>query len=94
MNALEFFAKITSYSKVLKSDGAISFCIAKSAMINTIGTFVFFRNLCFSGYFKIPEDSGCSPIGGRDSDRSEDMVRETLKEEKSPVRFHDEPEQV
>jgi len=36
----------------------------------------------FVRYFKIPEDSGCSPIGGRDSDRSEDMVRETLKEEK------------
>ena len=39
--------------KVLKSDGAISFCIAKSA-----------------------------PVGGRDSSRSEDMVKETLKEEK------------
>ena len=36
----------------------------------------------FVRYFKIPEDSGCSPIGGRDSDRSEDMVKETLKEEK------------
>lgn len=36
----------------------------------------------FVRYFKIPEDSGCSPVGGRDSNRSEDMVKETLKEEK------------
>ncbi|MEY8413937.1 DUF262 domain-containing protein [Lachnospiraceae bacterium 62-26] len=36
----------------------------------------------FVRYFKIPEDSGCSPVGGRDSSRSEDMVKETLKEEK------------
>ena len=36
----------------------------------------------FVRYFKIPEDSGCSPVGGRDSNRSEDMVKEALKEEK------------
>ena len=33
---------------VLKSEGLISFCIARLPMMNTIGTLNFLKNLCFS----------------------------------------------